>query len=250
MEKSGRFAWAISASTVTSISPPERTPGWRPSSCRTPRYPYHDWNERITAECYATNAAARILDSAGRILKILSNYPKMSFDFGPTLLSWLEARAPKVYQAILDADKVSQRNFSGHGSAIAQAYNHMIMPLANRRDKITQVSGAFVTSSTASGASPKACGCRKPRSIPRRWRFWPSATFSFTILAPRQARRESKIGGRVWKDVSGEQIDPSMAYVCRLPSGRASIYSSTMALFRAPSLSRICWPAGNSLSTG
>ena len=101
--------------------------------------PYHDWNQRITAECYAPNAASRILDSDNRIVKIVNNYAKISFDFGPTLLSWLEEEASRTYQAILEADRESASNFSGHGSAMAQAYNHMILPLANRRDKRTQI---------------------------------------------------------------------------------------------------------------
>ena len=102
-------------------------------------YPYHDWNERITAECYATNATSRILDRENYIIRIVNNYAKISFNFGPTLLSWMETNAPDIYQAIIAADKESQKNFSGHGSALAQAYNHIIMPLANRRDKYTQV---------------------------------------------------------------------------------------------------------------
>ncbi len=93
-------------------------------------YPYHDWNERVTAECYAPNSASRILDGDGRILQIVNNYSKISFNFGPTLLSWMEQKSPAVYQAILAADRESQRLFSGHGSAVAQAYNHMILPLA------------------------------------------------------------------------------------------------------------------------
>ena len=64
-------------------------------------YPYHDWNERVTAECYAPNSASRILDGDGRILQIVNNYSKISFNFGPTLLSWMEQKSPAVYQAIL-----------------------------------------------------------------------------------------------------------------------------------------------------
>ncbi len=101
--------------------------------------PWHDWNERITDECYGPNAVSRILNDKGRIVDIRNNYAKMSFNFGPTLLSWMEQKRPDIYQAILDADKQSQKHFGGHGSAMAQVYNHMIMPLANRRDKETQV---------------------------------------------------------------------------------------------------------------
>ena len=102
-------------------------------------YPYHDWNERVTAECYAPNSASRILDGDGRILQIVNNYSRISFNFGPTLLSWMEQKSPAVYQAILAADRESQQLFSGHGSAVAQAYNHMILPLASRQDKYTQI---------------------------------------------------------------------------------------------------------------
>ncbi len=102
-------------------------------------YPYHDWNARITEECYSPNSAARILSGRQRIIDIVNNYSKISFNFGPTLLSWMERKAPEAYEAILEADKQSMQYFSGHGAAIAQVYNHMIMPLANRRDKRTQV---------------------------------------------------------------------------------------------------------------
>jgi len=102
-------------------------------------YPYHDWNERVTAECYAPNTASRILDSEDNITQIVNNYAKMSYNFGPNLLMWLKEKEPAVYQNIIDTDKASQHSFSGHGSALAQAYNHVIMPLANRRDKYTQV---------------------------------------------------------------------------------------------------------------
>ncbi len=102
-------------------------------------HPYHDWNERITAECYAPNAASRILDANRVIKNIINNYSKISFNFGPTLLSWMEINAKETYHAILEADKESMGYFGGHGSALAQVYNHMIMPMANRKDKETQV---------------------------------------------------------------------------------------------------------------
>ena len=124
-------------------------------------YPYHDWNERITAECYAPNSVSRILDNDGRIVDIVNNYSKISFDFGPTLLSWMERHRPETYQAILAADRLSMKNFSGHGSAIAQVYNHMIMPLANRRDKYTQVIWGIRDFEHRFKGILKGCGFRK-----------------------------------------------------------------------------------------
>ncbi|HEX2243870.1 MAG TPA: glycoside hydrolase, partial [Gammaproteobacteria bacterium] len=98
-------------------------------------YPYHDWNQRVTAECYAPNAVARILDEQGQIVQLVNNYARISFNFGPTLLQWLETNEPEVYESILSADRVSMQKFAGHGSAIAQPYNHIILPLASRRDR-------------------------------------------------------------------------------------------------------------------
>ena len=118
--------------------PPREHPWLEAIELQDSAYPHHDWNERITAECYSRNAASRILDTESRIVEIVNNYAKISFNFGPTLLSWAEENSPALYSAVLEADRESARAFGGHGSALAQAYNHMIMPLANPADKYTQ----------------------------------------------------------------------------------------------------------------
>jgi alpha-amylase/alpha-mannosidase (GH57 family) len=200
--------------------PPRENPWLEAVELQDSAHPYHDWNERITEECYARNTAARILDDAGRIVKIVSNYPRISFDFGPTLLSWLETQAPKVYQSILDADTASRAHFSGHGSAVAQAYNHMIMPLANRRDKVTQVVWGIRDFEHRFGRRPEGLWLPETAVDTETLEILAEHEIRFTILAARQTRRVSKIGGRSWKDVTGERIDPSMAYLCTLPSGR------------------------------
>ena len=119
--------------------PPRENPWLEATELEDSAKPYHDWNERITAECYAVNGHTRILDSEQRIVQIVNNYSKISFNMGPTLLSWMEEKAPRVYGAVLQADRESQKNFGGHGSVVAQVYNHIIMPLATRRDKLTQI---------------------------------------------------------------------------------------------------------------
>ena len=101
--------------------------------------PFHDWNERITTECYGPNSVSRILDEQQKIIDIVNNYGQISFNFGATLLSWMREANPKVYKAIVEGDRESRQRFGGHGSAIAQVYNHVIMPLANTRDKETQI---------------------------------------------------------------------------------------------------------------
>src|SRR5580700_10498999 len=183
-------------------------------------YPYHDWNERITAECYAPNAASRIMDAEGRIASIVNNYSQISFNFGPTLLSWLEENAGDVYRSVLKADQESRERFGGHGSAIAQAYNHMIMPLANGRDKRTQV--LWGLKDFAHRFQRSAEGMWLPETAVDLETLDLLADYGvrFTILAPRQASRVRKIGSRTWKDVSEERVDPTQPYLLRLPSRR------------------------------
>ncbi|MGB6305288.1 MAG: glycoside hydrolase, partial [Acidobacteriaceae bacterium] len=101
--------------------------------------PYHDWNARINHECYAANGSSRILNTQNKIIRIVNNYSRISFNFGPTLLAWMEKSAPLSYQKIIEADRISMERFGGHGSAIAQVYNHLILPLASTQDKITQI---------------------------------------------------------------------------------------------------------------
>jgi len=182
-------------------------------------YPYHDWNERVTAECYAPNSASRILDGDGRILQIVNNYSRISFNFGPTLLSWMEQKSPAVYQAILAADRESQRIFSGHGSAVAQAYNHMILPLASRQDKYTQIRWGIQDFETRFGRHPEGMWLPETGVDLQTLEVLAELGIKFTILSPYQAGRVRPLGGRAWRKVDGGRIDPSMAYAVRVPSG-------------------------------
>ena len=181
-------------------------------------YPYHDWNERITAECYAPNAASRILDSENRITKLLNNYAEISFNFGPTLLSWMKDQAPSVYQAILDADQQSAQRFSGHGSAIAQGYNHMILPLANRRDKATQVKWGMRDFESRFGRKPEGMWLPETAVDTETLEVLAENGIQFTILAARQAQRIRSKNSSKFEDVSGARIDPARAYHAELPS--------------------------------
>jgi alpha-amylase/alpha-mannosidase (GH57 family) len=182
--------------------------------------PYHDWNERISGECYAANTASRILDQHGLIERIVNNYAGISFDFGPTLLSWLESHAPEVYEALRDADRESRRLFSGHGSALAQAYNHLILPLATTRDKHTQVVWGIADFTHRFGRAPEGMWLPETAADLETLAILAEHGIRFTVLAPRQARRVRDLRGRDWRDVTGERIDPTTAYAVRLPSGR------------------------------
>ena len=184
-------------------------------------YPYHDWNERVSAESYTPNAESRILDHEGYITKIVSNYSRVSFNFGPTLLSWLERSLPSTYEAIQTADRDSVERFSGHGSAIAQAYNHMIMPLANRRDKVTQVRWGLADFQHRFGRAPEGMWLPETAVDIETLDVLAEHGIKFTILAPRQAARVRRIGDSDWQDASGEKVDPTTAYLQQLPSGRS-----------------------------
>ncbi len=186
-------------------------------------YPFHDWNERITAECYGPNTASRILDKEGVIKKIINNYSRMSFNFGPTLLSWLENHAADVYQAILDADKQSLERFSGHGSAVAQVYNHIIMPLANRRDKDTQVKWGIRDFESRFNRMPEGMWLAETAVDTESLEVLAENGIRYTILAPRQAKSVRKIGTKEWSEVGHDTVDTRVPYICHLPSGK-SIY--------------------------
>jgi alpha-amylase/alpha-mannosidase (GH57 family) len=200
--------------------PPRENPWLEAIEQQDSAYPYHDWNERITAECYAPNALSRILDNEQRIDKLVNNYAKISFNFGPTLLSWLDDKAPEIYQAILEADRESQRNCSGHGGALAQAYNHLILPLANRRDRYTQVIWGIRDFEQRFGRGPEGMWLPETAVDLETLDILAELGIRFTILASHQAARVRRIGDLEWRDVSGGTIDPTRAYEQDLPSGR------------------------------
>ena len=200
--------------------PPRENPWLEAIELQDSAYPYHDWNERISAECYGPNAASRILDGEGRIQKIVNNYSKISFNVGPTLLAWFESHAPDVYRAILFADGESRKAFSGHGSAMAQAYNHMIMPLANSRDKETQVIWGIRDFERRFRRTPEGMWLPETAVNLETLDIMAQHGIRFTVLSPYQAARVRAIGARSWRDVSGGRVDPGVPYRIRLRFGR------------------------------
>ena len=212
--------------------PPRENPWLEEVEIEDSAYPYHDWNERITAECYAPNAASRILDADKRIIDIVNNYARISFNFGPTLLTWLERNQPEVYAAILEADKESIKRFSGHGSAIAQVYNHIIMPLASRRDKRTQVLWGIQDFIFRFRRRPEGMWLPETAVDIETLEILAEQGIAFTILSPKQASRTRPIHDSRWTDVSTGNIDCSEPYLCRLPSGGSIViffYEETIA---------------------
>ncbi len=199
--------------------PPRENPWLEEVEIQDSAYPHHDWNERITAQCYAPNTASRLLDGEGRVVDIVSNYSRMSFNFGPTLLSWLMRRHPGTYKAVLEADVKSREMFSGHGSAIAQCYSHMIMPLANARDKRTQVLWGLRDFESRFGRKPEGMWLPETAVDLETLAALAENAIKFAILAPGQAKQVRKFGAPDWHDVAGGKVDPRRPYLCRLPGG-------------------------------
>ncbi|MCU0785231.1 MAG: DUF3536 domain-containing protein [Verrucomicrobia bacterium] len=200
--------------------PPRENPWLEAVELQDSAFPYHDWNERLTAECYAPNATARVLDNEGRIVDIVNNYSRISFNFGPTLLAWMGENAPDVLAAIVDADKQSRERFSGHGSAVAQAYNHTILPLSNRRDKVTQVLWGIRDFEHRFGRKPEGLWLPECAADTESLDVLAELGIQFTILSPFQASKVRRMGEVDWQDVNGGRIDPSRPYRVNLPSGR------------------------------
>ena len=201
--------------------PPRENPWLETVEVQAGAAPYHDWNHKITAECYAPNAASRIMDSQNKILAIINNYALISFNFGPTLLSWMEREAPEVYRSILEADVKSMSNFSGHGSAIAQPYHHIVMPLANRRDKRTQILWGITDFASRFKRQPEGMWLPETAVDMETLDIMAEEGIGFTLLAPHQAASIRSLNGGDWIDVQGGKIDPRKPYICRLSEGRS-----------------------------
>lgn len=199
--------------------PPRENPWLEEVELQDSAYPYHDWNVRITEECYRKNATSRILDPNRRIIDIVNNYTKMSFNFGPTLLSWLERHETHVYEAILEADQQSQDRFGGHGAALAQCYNHMIMPLATRQDKRTQVLWGIRDFTQRFGRRPEGMWLPETAVDIETLEVLAEHGILFTILAPHQAKSVRPLGAEDWQPVEKGAVDTTQAYCCPLPSG-------------------------------
>ena len=221
--------------------PPRENPWIESVETQDSAAPYHDWNERIAAECYSRNGASRVVNTQNQILRIVNNYAQISFNFGPTLLSWLEDCAAVTYESILTADRESATRFGGHGSAMAQVYNHMIMPLASRRDKQLQVRWGIADFEHRFGRKPEGMWLAETAVDSETLEVLAEHGILFTILAPNQcaavrplatsssqartlAEKDSGAGAQGknadWYATPNDSVDPRHAYQVQLGSGR------------------------------
>ena len=232
--------------------PPRENPWLETVEVQDSAAPYHDWNDRITAECYAPNGASRITDQNNQIIRIMNNYARISFNFGPTLLSWLNDNAPRTYRMILDADKVSASRYDGHGSAMAQVYNHIIMPLANDRDCLTQIRWGIADFESRFGRKPEGMWLSETAVNRRVLDLLAREGIKFTVLAPYQCARMRTIpppapaaiapsptvdstvapqpavgeidhaaAEAAWHETPNGSVDPRRAYLVQLEEGRS-----------------------------
>src|SRR5271170_6376975 len=220
--------------------PPRENPWLATVEVQDSAAPYHDWNDRITAECYAPNGASRITNKEDEIIRIMNNYARMSYNFGPTLLSWLEDKAPRTYRMILDADKVSAQRYSGHGSALAQVYNHLIMPLADRRDAITQIRWGIADFEHRFKRKPEGMWLSETAVNRSVLDLLAQEGIKFTLLAPSQCARVRKLAAdplknptpdsgdskptdpaETWTETPDATVDPTHPYLVRLDEGRS-----------------------------
>jgi alpha-amylase/alpha-mannosidase (GH57 family) len=206
--------------------PPRENPWLETVETQDSAAPYHDWNERICAECYATNGAARVVNSKNQITRIMNNYARISFNYGPTLLSWLMENAPRTYRMILDGERRSRKSYKGHSSAMAQVYNHVIMPLANRRDRITQIRWGIADYQHHYGAPPEGMWLAETAADNESLELLAQHGIKFTVLAPHQCKhiRSLKDGGG-WKETPNASVDTTHPYLIRFESG------ATIAVF-------------------
>jgi len=203
--------------------PPRENPWLETVEVQDSAAPFHDWNERITSECYAPNGASRITNQKNQIVRILNNYARMSFNFGPTLLSWLQEFAPRTYRMIQDADSASAQRFSGHGSAIAQVYNHIIMPLASERDARTQIRWGIADFEHRFGRKPEGMWLAETAVSRKVLDLLAQEGIKFTVLAPHQSARVRKLVAKpaAWTETPNASVDPTQPYKVNLDEGRS-----------------------------
>ncbi|ACK69152.1 glycoside hydrolase family 57 [Gloeothece citriformis PCC 7424] len=205
--------------------PPRENPYLDTIERQPSAYPFHDWNQRIHHECYRPNAFARILNDDGEVVGITNNYEYLSFNIGPTLMSWLQTYDIEVYQRIIEADKKSAQRLNGHGNAIAQVYNHIILPLANEKDKYTQIRWGKQDFYHRFGRQPEGMWLAETAVDYPTLEALINEEIKFIILAPSQAERCRPFPTEndpepEWLEVGGGQIDPTRPYRCFIEDGR------------------------------
>jgi alpha-amylase/alpha-mannosidase (GH57 family) len=202
--------------------PPRENPWIEAIEVQDSAEPFHDWNERIAAECYAPNGAARLKSAEDRILDIVDNYVHLSFNFGPTLLAWLERERPDVHARVIEADQQGLER-RGHGNALAQGYNHAILPLASPRDRLTQIRWGIADFRRRYGRAPEGFWLPETAADTPTLEALAGEGIRYTVLSPYQARRVRPPGGE-WVDATGARFDPTRPYLVRAGKRELAVF--------------------------
>jgi alpha-amylase/alpha-mannosidase (GH57 family) len=193
--------------------PPRENPWLNRIEVQPSAAPHHDWNERIYAECYRPNGYSRLLDPEGMITGIHNNYADMSFNFGPTLMSWLRGKHPVTSNRIIEGDRVSAAACNGHGNAVAQVYNHIIMPLASRRDQLTQIRWAKASFTSVFNRDPEGIWLAETAINMETVQCLIDEKITFVILAPQQAEAFRPLDGQgEWISTGNRPVDSRQPY--------------------------------------
>jgi alpha-amylase/alpha-mannosidase (GH57 family) len=174
--------------------------------------PYHDWNEKIYDECYKPNTEADILNDKDEIVLEVNNYEFINFNFGPSLLAWIKNKHPETYKLIIGADKNSISRHNGHGNAIAMCYSHMIMPLADFNDKVTQVRWGMADFKHHFGRDSEGIWLPETACNTETLEVLISEGVKYIILDTSQAQIVRNTGINNWKDVSHNTINSKVPY--------------------------------------
>ncbi len=189
--------------------------------------PFHDWNERIYTECYKANAQVSFIDERTGARRIVNNYTHLSFNFGPTLLTWLQRTHPDTYYQIIAADAESARRRNGHGNAIAQAYSHAILPLCNERDRRTQVRWGLADFRYRFGRAAEAMWLPETACNSDVLDLLIDEGLRYVILAPHQASRIRKTVNSSWQGVTPGELNTGVAYEYR----HRTLHDRSLAVF-------------------
>lgn len=219
--------------------PPRENPWTGKIDPQPSAWPFHDWNSRIARECYLPNACARINDSSGRVLELANNYRHLNFNFGPTLFSWLEKNYPYYYQKIIQAGRES-REKTGHSNAIAQGYNHLIMPLASFQDQLTQALWGIKDFEYRFGFKPESMWLPETAASDDTLRLMVDLGMKYVILSPYQAAKIRREDSPAWDDASSGNFDTTRPYAWHdtLPDGTRAKNRSLAVFFYDGPLSK------------
>ncbi|MBN1409893.1 MAG: DUF3536 domain-containing protein [Spirochaetales bacterium] len=187
-------------------------------------YPYHDWNQKITKECYAANTMSRVLDSSGRISDLVNNYEYISFNFGPTLLSWLKENHAEVYERILQADRKSIEKNGGHGNALAQCYNHTILPLAAPEDARMQIIWGIRDFETHFQRKPEGMWLAETAINDNVADILIECGINFVVLSPWQADAICPVGSEKWQTYKHNPVPSGRAYRIERDNGNLNVF--------------------------